>query len=404
MITIHLLRILTDVTFYCSFLAFIASVFGGSGAYWGIILQCVCFALSHLGGKKRGLRLLLLIPMALGWLIYKDSLMDCILLIPTALYILILVWSGDYSLNLNRQQRLFGLFWKLLAVFVFVMLVTGNAARLAVTTIPYAIVMLTCSVLLMRTLRHEPKVYLQWRYQLLNLGIAVVFLCIAYLISTPWFLNACVTALAGIYKGVIQPVLSVLLAGLLFVVNGVINLFKSIVPGAGSERPRKPGVTFEGSPFVEEVIEHNQIVVPEQMLDRVGAVLLIIGIAVVLFLLFYFLNKKRVKDALSVDFVTQRSGLPPEEDLPVQEQTSDVGAVRMQYVKFLKLCKAQGISRTPSSTSQDINRQATYTAPLRDVTNQIRDIYIQARYAGKADRESVRQMKKLCAQGKKNSR
>ena len=404
MITIHLLRILVDVSFYCSFVTFIALVFGGSGAFPAFILQCICFALSYLGGRKRILRLLFLLPMALCWLLCKESLLNCTLLIPTALYILVQVWKSDYSLILNRQQRMFGLYWKLLAVFCFVMLVTGNAARLTVTTIPYAIVMLTCSVLLMRTLRHEPKVYLQWKYQLLNLGIAVLFLCVAYLISTPWFLNACVTGLATIYNSILLPILHGLLAALLWLVNAVINLFKFVFPGAGGERQRKPGVSGEYNPYIDKVIEHNQILVPERALDNFGTVVLVIAIAVFLFLLFRYLNKKHDKDAGTDDFVTRRKDLPPDEAMPVQEQTSSVGAVRAQYAKFLKLCKTQSITVTQSSTSQDINRQATYAAPLRDVTDPIREIYIQARYAGKADKESVRQIKKLCAQGKKNIR
>ena len=66
MVTMHILRMLADLSFFYALAGLVASRCGGSGAILGMLLQCVCFGLSFLGSNKRWLRLILLLPMALG--------------------------------------------------------------------------------------------------------------------------------------------------------------------------------------------------------------------------------------------------------------------------------------------------------------------------------------------------
>ena len=149
MVIMNTLRMLADLSFFLTFASFIASSYGGSGVFAGTFLQCLCFGISSAAGDRRFLRLLCLLPIGLCWYLYHDSLANCILLIPPALYILWLVFKGEYILDHNRQSRIFTLFLKIIPLFVIFGFLIGQGTTVTGLTLPYTAATLVSSVFLL---------------------------------------------------------------------------------------------------------------------------------------------------------------------------------------------------------------------------------------------------------------
>ena len=81
MVTMQILRMLADLSFYYTFAGFVAALLGGRGAMLALLVQCVLFGLSYLCRKRRWLRIAVLLPMALCWLLYPAGA-DRLVMIP----------------------------------------------------------------------------------------------------------------------------------------------------------------------------------------------------------------------------------------------------------------------------------------------------------------------------------
>lgn len=390
----HVLRMLVDVSFFMTFAVLLASPYHTGGAIPAAVLQCLCFGISFAAGNHRSMRLLALLPMLLGWYFCRSSLVDCILLAPTAGYILWLAWKADYGLDWDRQHRLFSLYWKILPIYVPVTAILNPAA--AQIIVAYSVIMLTCSVLLMRALRHEPKVYCQKSYQLVNLLMVTAILFLAFLLSSKVFLGACLSALKAAYLYLIYPVLELLLG----IILSVLQLFPAF------QLPQlEPGNrelnTVGDAAMLEQFGTPNE---PNTLLLRVIILILIAAVILLLALFFRWLNKRRNGEYAAAFSGELRSILPSSRKAEDNADASSVRTVRIQYRKFLKLCAVRGILPKESDTSLDVDRQARCDSALGTVSGQIRDIYLRARYAGRTDRDSVQQIKKLCTEAKTNTK
>ena len=400
MVIMNLFRMMVDLSFYGAFVGLIAGACGGSGAFEGMMLQCLCFGLSVLGGKRRILRLVCLLPMVLCWVIHRSAPADGVLLIPTAVYIVWLVYKCDYVLDHERQQTLFGVFWKvLLAVVVFGTLLGGIDTVTAIT-IPYALVMLVCSVLLMRALRHEPRVYCQIRYQIVDLSAVAVVAAVAGLLSTNAVRNGFAAVLKAGYSTVIRPILEFLLKILLYIIEGFAALFSWLSFGRkGLEQQESPQIDLSG---MEDILGKDiALREPGELLRMLGTIPLVAAAMVALILLFRWMSRRRGNEDAPMEHRERRDTVEVGRPIAKQKEVSPVRKIRAQYRGFLKWCSETGVQREQSSTSLDVHRQVSRISAQGAISEQIRELYIKARYAQMADRDSVRAMKRLCDQIKK---
>ena len=153
MILMNFLRILVDLSFYGAFAGFFALKCGGQGAFAGMLLQCVCFSLSSAAKKSRAPRMLLLLSMLLGFYWHRGSVADCVLLIPSAVYILRLAFKGDYALSQERQQQLFSVFWKALAIFTPLAMLMWDLRGVALVSVFFMMLVIVWYVFFMRARR-----------------------------------------------------------------------------------------------------------------------------------------------------------------------------------------------------------------------------------------------------------
>lgn len=400
MVIMNILRMLVDVSFFGAFAGLVAVKFGGTGAFWGMLIQCLCFGLSYLGRDKRVLRMLSLLPICLGWVIHRGSLADCILMIPSAAYVIWLVWKNDYALDQDRQRRLFDVFWKVLLVFTLVALLLGGAKVVSAVTVPYALVMLIGSVLLLRALRHDPKIYCQKKYQLVNISAVVAVIVAAGLFSSKTFLNACAAVWKAFFGYVIQPIMEFLLDILLLVIWGITKLFSVFSFGEKKvETEETPQMDLTG---MEEILgEDIQMKDPSETLRILGIILLVAAVILLLVLFFRWLNKRDGYAAAQNMTEDEREVLSVSRRQTKKRETSPVRKIRAQYRSFLKWCAGLGIRPERSSTSLDVHRQVDVISEHGAASEQIRELYIKARYAEAADPDGVRKMKELCNEVKK---
>lgn len=400
MVIMNVLRMMVDVSFFSAFAGLVAVKCGGSGAFWGMLIQCLCFGLSYLGRDKRALRMLFLLPMCLCWVIHSGSLADCILMIPSAAYVIWLVWKNDYILDQDRQRHLFDVLWKILLVFSLVALLVGGAKVISAVTVPYAIMMLIGSVLLLRALRHDPKVYCQKKYQLMNVSAVAAVVVAAGLFSSKTFMNACAAVWKAFFRHVIQPILEFLLDGFLLLIWGIAKLFSMFSFGGKKQEEQEiPEIDLSG---VEELLDEEfKQREPSELLRILGIILLVAAAIFLLVLFFRWLNKRDGYSAVQSTAEDEREVLSVSRRQAKKRETSPVRKIRAQYRGFLKWCAGLGISPERGSTSLDVHRQVDMISEHGAASEQIRELYIKARYAEVADPDSVRMMKELCNQVKK---
>lgn len=400
MIVMNVLRMLVDVAFYGTFAGLIAVRCGGGGAFAGALIQCLCFGLSSAAGKKRLPRLVLLLPMALCWVVHRSSPADCLFLIPPAAYIIWLVWKGDYALDYERQKCLFGVFWKVLLGFMFVAVLAGGAAAVTAVSMPYALTMLVCSVLLLRALRHDSKIYCQKNYQLLNISAVALVLAVARLISSKVFLNGCAAVIKAVYSHVIRPVLEFLLELLLLVFYGISWLF-SLLPFGRTEQQAEEVVTTDTGGAESIFGDDIQLKEPGTLLRLLGWALLAAAAIALLVVFFRWLNRHGKAAAVQSAAQGEREPVAAGRRETRRRETSPVRKIRAQYRSFLKRCAGLGVETRTGSTSLDVHRHFSAVSGYTEVSARIRELYIRARYADKADPDDVRKMKQLCAEAKK---
>lgn len=398
MITMYVLRMLVDVSFFCTFAGFAAAKFGSGGAFVGILIQCVCYGLSALAGQKRGLRLMILLPMALSWVIAWPNVAECIFLIPTAVYIVWLVWKGDHTLGHERQKRLFGVFWKIMVVFIPLAAIFGGVAELTAVSVPYALIMLACSVLLLRALRHDAKIYCSRQYQVTNILTVLIALGAAYLVSSKAVLNAVAAGLKAVYTAVLQPILALLLNLILLVIWGISWLWSKLFGGTEIELEN---IQMDLSGMKEVIPDDLQM---KQTSDVVQVVFIVLGVAAaaaLLVLFFRWLNRREGRGAEFIQTQEQRESVEIVRIERKEKATQPVKKIRAQYRGFLKWCAGEGVHTQKTTTTLDVHRSISAVKGCDETSRQIRKLYIQARYADRADRNAAKEMKQLCEQVKK---
>lgn len=402
MIIMYVLRILVDVSFFCAFAGFVAAKFGSDGVFLGMLIQCVCYGLSALAGNRRGLRLLILLPMVLCWVVSWGSAAECIVQIPTAMYIVWLVWQGDYTLEHERQKKLFGVFWKILAVFVPLAAIFGGAEEVTAVSVPYALIMLTCSVLLLRALRHDMKVYCGRQYQVTNVLTVVLALGAAYLISSKAVLHTVAAGLKAVYTAVLQPILALILNLILMVVWGVSWLW-SLLPFGDRDQNVENMIQIDLSGTKEIIPDDLQMKEPSEVVKAVAIALAVAAVVVLLVLFFRWMNRRGGDVAVLMQTPERREGIEIVRAGRKEKELQPVKKIRAQYRNFLKWCAEAGIHTEKSATSLDVHRSISAVKECGETSSKIRKLYIQARYADRADRNAVKEMRQLCEKVKKEN-
>ena len=398
MITMVFLKALCDLGIYYTFGGFFAVLLGATSSLLlaALPIQALCFAAAYALRQSR-LRFLPLGLLLLCWLLPGAGLAEYAAFAPPAAYLIWLTTKGRFFPEWSHQADIFSRFWKIFFPFLILALIFGGAETVTAITIPAGAITLLCSVLLTRTLRHDPEVYCQKRCQLFNLAaVAVAGVC-AFLLSTPTFLQGCLTVLRAIYTYLIAPVLMLLVYAAVGVLSAVVWLFSWIK--LGFKTPENP-VTLNLQSAAETLGVEEAVSNPPGYLEKIGIALGIIVGALLLWALFRYLSRRNGAAAPAKVGSERREALlfhPGAAENP--QENSHVQRIRAQYRRFLKLYYKAGLTRSPGDTSQDIARYSRET--MGDEVSALRELYIGARYNGEATREDVAQARELCTRIKR---
>ena len=397
------LRITADLALFYTFGGFVAAKCGGTGAVWGMIIQCLCFELAYALRERGRLRFAALVPMVLGWVIYARSLPDCILLIPAALYVIWLVAKEDFSLDYERHKSVFGGFLLALVIFLVVAWFMRSLDVFSAVAMPYAVAMLVCTVLLMRSLRHEKQVYCQRRYQLVNLAAVAAVGGAAWVVSSKTVRGGVGVLLKAFHQHILSPIFELLLNALLYILQGAAWLFSLLsLKDKPQQEQEIPEISADGA---EKLFGDDYILKePSELVKMLGKVLLIAAVVAALVLLFRWMSRRRGVDTADVAETEVRDEIPTEAVGKPRKESSPVRTVRAQYRKFLKLCASRGVEREAGFTSLDVHERAQWVQVDESVSGEIRDVYIKARYDGKADKADAQRIKKLCTEARSGKR
>lgn len=401
MILMHFLRALAELGFYYAFAGTIARSFGGSLALVGLLLLSGCFALSGRLREKKWARLLALAPAAGFFLLPGGGMADWIAFLPGLAYVLYLAWTEDYALSWTRQADIFFAFW-IFPLFALVFTVYQGWQSLLAQGIPAFLMAASASVLLLRSIRHGPDVYLQRAYQALNWVSVILLLGCCWLASTDWFLGG----VGFVYSHFVMP----LLLGLAMLVGLLVLLLAELFPWLIrflvhliTRQKDRPIPQAPDEPlFGDSEARLQQI---QNLLDQLLPLLGILAAAAALAFFFWWLMWRRDPDPERASGLRVSRSLLAENPDKKRRQAlprTYAGRIRGQYRRFLRHCRKRGIEIEPSDTSEEVEAKALRCLADRGAElAELRQLYRKARYQGTATREEYVRAKKLCEQFQK---
>lgn len=401
------LKILTDLCFYSVFAAFFASLYGLTGSILPqLFLIALAAALCRMADSRapgtplRLLPLLLCIPAFL----LPTQTAGLVILAPAALYAVWTVWSRRFHPGYYDTTDRFQLELKILAGVTLMAVALLQLRRAEQFSLPYLLVFLLGSVLLLRMLRHDEETLRQPRFRLMNLLSLSALCLVCLLVASPWFRQAVGLVFKGIWRVVSIPIFVAAV-----VIGGVLALFfDAVIPEDFHFDP----IQLEG--LLMEMGEEEQQQ-REEMLEAateadptVAYVFSIIGIliaAVLMVLLFRWLAAKRRSASLPRGSEVRFSAAPmapKEKPLTRLNARTPDQQVRYWYQQLLKKTRQEGgeLKPTMNTRQQQTVEQEAFQGQDGPIAR-LRQLYLPARYKGQATPQDAKEAKELYQQIKK---
>ena len=397
------LKILTDLCYYGMFAAFFASFYGLTGS---ILPQFALIALSAavsraLWQKKPAARFLSLF-LCLPAFLLPTATAGLVILTPAALYVLWTVWSGRFHLTYYTAADQFLLELKLLGLPALMTLALMQLKRAEQFSLPYLLVFLLGSVLLLRMVRHDEDTLRQPRFRLMNCLTMAGLCALCLFLSSPWFRAAVGLVLKACWKVLSLPLLLVAV-----VFGGALGLiFDAVIPDDFRFEPIQlegmlPEIGEEEKEVMEEVAGNPELAEKAAyVFSAVGIVLAVILIV----LLFRWLSAKRRGLPSSVGDEVRYAASP----LAAQEKpltrlnarTPDL-QVRYWYQQLLRKTRQEGGELRPTMNTRQQRDVESEIFKEDGLISRLRALYLPARYKGQATEQDAREAKELYQKIKK---
>lgn len=400
MIILQFLRMFGDAAFYYSCAAYVTNAIGDSFILPGLLIPPICFAFSYLLRDNRNYRLAVLLPEILCFVLPQLSWADRIAAIPVVCYTIYLAWKGNYQLSRYRQIDAFNLYWKVYLCFFILMCVLDGFSYLVKYSLPLVVTTLLVYIFLLRVLRHDPENYNNPKFLVRNLLPLAIIAVIAWILQIPAVLNALINAVLAVYNVTIAP----LIAGIGYLLGyGVMVVLTPL--DLLTENMESDSTTLDIMDFSDmtEGIESGSSVVADVffwIVRHLAMLAVIVFVIIVIIYVFKRLSGRKDKTYESTVKSEESRSEDAEatvsrpKDMPTSPR-SPVNQVRRQYRKYLKLCLSKGFTPHESDTSKEISEHTRSFFSNPEPAEDLREIYLEARYNGSATKEDAAKAKKL---------
>ncbi len=309
------------------------------------------------------------------------------------LYAVFLAVTARYMSESDHFKTVFKIAIGLTVGVVIILLFASATETSFSLTIFSGMVSLACSILLMRSLRHDISVYSSASFQLINVGLVAAVAAVILLLSS----NVVISSILSVIKTVYTFIAEIALKVIMWLVEGIGKFIEWL----------KTIMTFHEIPQQErEVIELNTDsgagafgYEDEYVGTPLGVKIAVIAIAalVVAFLLFlifrYIAGQRAARQKGEAAGVSDRGPLRPRQRRAEDEQ-SEVRGVRKQYKRYLHFLRKEGMYIDPSDTSADIVRTSPEPYQSQEAI-ELRGLYLEARYNNRADERAADRAKEL---------
>lgn len=399
------LKILNDLCFYSGIVALFGGYFGLEGSLLPqLVLLALAAALSRLLWEKRhALRwipLLLLIPA----LLLPCALAGRVILLPPSLYVLWTVLRQRFRLGYYAAADLFLLELKLLPAPLVLMLILGQPSMVERYSLPYVLVLVLGSILLLRMLRHDEETLRQPRFRLMNL-LSLAALCLLGLVlGSSWFRGAVLWVLKKAWGVVSIPLAWVMSAfGALLAVT-VGNLLSALFKNGDPESMKEILERMESGQQETQNTLEQAATQTEGVDPAVRTVLLLVLLALLSFFLFRALRSRGDREAPPAGAQSRMAAQPLQPgERPVTRLNARTPArqVRYWYRQLLLRARQEGAEITGFQTSRQQTGAAEDAFDDREALARLRQLYLPARYADRATGEDAREARELVHRLKK---
>ena len=399
------LKILSDLCFYTCFSAFFAGLSGLEGTVLPqLALAAAAAAFSRgLWAKKTGaLRFLPLALLVLCFVLPGET-PGRVILIPPAVYVLWTVFRCRFDLGYFSAADVFSWECKILPLPALFALVLGQSSLVERFSVPYFLVFALSSILLLRMLRHDEETLRQPRFRLMN-GLSILGLCLVCgVVGSELFRNLLGLVLKAVWKVLSIPAL-LILGG---VGAGMIWLLDSVLP----DELNFEGIKQEALEFPTGTEDLWQDQLTEQTGDPSRAVLFVIsGLLIALAVLAAVLlfrklaaSRRTEEGASSQQRRFAASAMPPPQRplTRLSARTPDL-QVRYWYQQLLRKTRQEGGElRADMDTRQQNWVEEDIFPKHRPAVTRLRQLYLPARYNGRATEQDAKEAKDLYRQIKK---
>ncbi|MCL1950715.1 MAG: DUF4129 domain-containing protein [Turicibacter sp.] len=365
------LKRICDVCFYMTFASFIGLLFGGDN----LMVALPFFAAAITLSVWRLSRIpLLLIPLV--FFIIPASLPNLAVLAPIIAYLVVALPKSREHIGQFDYTDIFSLFIKVFFGFLVVALTLRQMPIFEDTTLPFGIMFLGASIVLMRMSRHDEEVISRPRFKWLNILSLLTILGVGGMLSHPLFLNVIWGTLVFVYGQLFVPIIGFIIFVLLQALNWIFSLI-------GLSRPEFPEIDFGGGEVEPGYGELPPLTDPPEIgaLGVIGYIILILAVAGILVVIFKRLAKKHEIQENQSGVEETRTHLADRPKKPRHHRSQN--QVRDCYRKFLHHCTKNELQLQSYMTSESIEEEALKAFHC-EKSRELRALYIETRYGGRA--------------------
>ena len=390
---IFTLKIISDLCFYFAFANFFAIFGGGQPVIQTLPVLAACVFISAALARKKYLRLLPLAILPACFFIVPFGLANFLLFLPAFVFIAVSIY------NINKMPPSFGysgvffLFLKIYFPFFLLVIALQMRHQLEVSSLPFAIVFLASSVILMRILRLGPEISSRPGFRTMNFLNVFAVLLLGLFLGSRAFTNFIGFLIGTFYFNIFAPILIILVTGFIYILWPLLALFRRLFGRRINVDNETYADEFAFAP--QEELFFQEASGNFEALKFILSLVFFILLAYLIFRLFRRLLSYSVKTQGQTVTPGQRFFLSGDKKISSRWFYPE-NPIRETYRKFLGLCRKAGIERQAHFTSADYETRTREIIASPYEAAQFRSMYINARYGEKSvssgDKRKMREL------------